>query len=402
MYAIFVSKIISDPEETPLEDGVILVDGEQIVEINQRTHVSLPARCKKIRLIGATALPGLIDGHAHASADIHAGSLQEQYATGVIDPTLRAVRNLRRALYSGVTTMRLLGERYGLLEVALRNAATQNAIIAPDLVVSGQPLRPRHGTAAFMARPADTPDELLTAVRDQYHLGADWIKIFATNRQKGHTYLAYLMGDLTEEPGYTHEQMRTIVVEAQYLHMEVAAHAIGGPAVEWAIKAGVRSIEHGNLLSEQDIDLLLHQGAFLSDPNLQLFFDTETGFSVMPTWQFQWWRNKVLKAQETTRMVMQACLQKGVKVVLGTDSIPGSLPREVIHLVKTLGWPITKALCTVTKWAAEMLKMENYLGTLAPGKYANILIVKGDPLVDISALLTPVIIVKRGMLYKTD
>lgn len=398
MYAIKVKMIITDPEKPPIKDGVILIENDKVVDIGPRGSVSFKPRSKTIRMNQATALPGFIDSHAHATADISLGTLQEFFTLDPAHAALWAVRNLELALRTGVTVMRLLGERYGSLEVALREAIASGRIAGPDLIISGRPIRPRHGTAAFMAQAADTPDELLRAIRNRYHLGVDWIKVFATNRQKGLSYTSYLIGDLTTEPGYTYDQLQMIVKEAKYLGLEVAAHAIGGEAVQWSIEAGVRSIEHGNLLNERDLDLMAVKGVFLSDPNLQLFFDKKKGFSTMPTWKLSWWREKVLKAADNTREVLTMAKQKGVKIALGTDSLPGTLSREVIHLVKTIGFPPETALCAVTKWSAELLKISDFAGTLEPGKYANIVLIKGNPFERIENICDVIAVIKRGFI----
>ena len=294
--------------------------------------------------------------------------------------------------------MRALGDR-GDVERRFKDAIDRGEIPGPRLVVSIRGLGPSHGTARFLASPADGVEELTKRIRENFGMGAQVIKLFVTNVQRGQSYEDYLRGDLTELPAYSRPELCAAIAEAHGLGMTVAGHAIGGPGMRWAIEAGIDSVEHANLMETRDIELLVKHGACVSDPNLQLFFDDETGFEGFETWKHDWWREKVLEARERTARVLPRAIKAGVKVCLGTDSTHASLWREAKHLVG-IGASTQEALLAVTKNGAELLRMEDQIGTLEPGKRADIISVQGDPLTDIEALRNVRLVMKDGQAYE--
>jgi imidazolonepropionase-like amidohydrolase len=247
--------------------------------------------------------------------------------------------------------------------------------------------------------PADGVDELRRRIRENYSMGAQCVKIFATNIQNGDRFEDYLHSDLTGVPAYSKEELQAAIDEAHNLGMTVAAHAIGGPAMRWAMELGIDSVEHANLLEEEDIECFLRYGTFLSDPNLQLFFDSETGFESFESWKIDWWRPKVIKAREQTRKYIPQAIRAGVKVCLATDSTHGSLWKEIELLVK-IGASPAEALLAVTRNSAQLLRMADQVGTLEPGKYADLISVRGDPLADITAVRRVGLVMKAGRQYQ--
>ena len=280
--------------------------------------------------------------------------------------------------------MRSLGEPAGL-DLRFKEAVERGTIIGPRLVISGRPLRPSHGTAAFLAVAADGEEEIRKRIRENFYHGASWIKLFVTNVMNGDRYVDYLLGDLTTTPAYSRKEIAAAIDEAHTLGLKVAAHAIGGPAMRWAIEEGVDSIEHANLLYEGDVELFVAHGTTLSDPNLQLFFDDVTGFHVHENWRFGWWREKVLDARERTRRFLPEALEAGVLICLGIDSNHPYLWKEVEHFVE-LGATPAQALAAVTTNTAALLGLEKEVGRIAPGMRADVIAVSGDPLADVRAL----------------
>ena len=242
-------------------------------------------------------------------------------------------------------------------------------------------------------------DEIRRRIRENFSVGAECIKIFITNIQNGDRYEDYLRSDLTDVPAYSKEEIWAAIDEAHQLGMPVAAHGIGGPALRWAMEAGIDSIEHGNLIEEEDIEHFLRSGTYLSDPNLYLFFDDEVGFETFESWKLDWWRPRVIAARERTARILPQAIKAGVKVCLATDSTHATLWREVGLLVK-LGISPAEALLTVTKNSAELLGLADKVGTLEPGKYADIISLRGDPLVDISAMRRVNLVMKAGKEYR--
>jgi imidazolonepropionase-like amidohydrolase len=252
----------------------------------------------------------MIDTHAHITANNKLRvSLYDHYTIDLTTAIIRGTMNLREDLASGVTTMRTLGD-IGNVELRFRNAIERGEIPGPRLVICIRALRPHHGTAKMLAEPADGVAEIQKKIRENFGMGADGVKVFATNGQNGDTFIDYIRGDLTGVPSYSKEELVGAVEQAHALGMKVAAHAIGGPAMRWAMESGLDSVEHANWIEEQDLDYLKY-GTRLSDPNLQLFFDDETGFVTFDTWKFDWWRAKVFQAREQTAQYLPELIKRG-------------------------------------------------------------------------------------------
>ena len=201
----------------------------------------------------------------------------------------------------------------------------------------------------------------------------------------GDTFEDYLRGDLTDVAAYSREEIEAAIGVSHDLGVPVAAHAIGGPAMRWAMEAGIDSIEHANLLEPEDVDLFVRSGAYLSDPNLQLFFDREVGFESFETWRMDWWRRRVERARERTARHLPEAVRAGVKVCLGTDSTHATLWREARALAD-LGVSNADAIRAVTTNTAGMLGVADRLGRLAPGYLADVIAVDGNPLEDVARL----------------
>ena len=403
MKTIIKSKqLIVDPEKPPIPNGVVIVQNDRIIDVGTSESVRIPQDGKVIDCTEQTVLPGLIDSHCHITMNGRACPefkvlLKEQppsdFTTAVIGGTI----NLQRDLASGVTTMRALGA-VGDIELRFREAIKTGEIPGPRLVICIRPLRPSHGTAYFIGAAADGPVELRKMIRQNFSMGADVIKLFVTNVSHGNTREDYRRGDLTQVPAYTREELFAAIGEAHDLGMKVAGHAIGGPAMRWAMEAGIDSVEHANMLEEQDIEYFIKYGTRLSDPNLQLFFDKETGFQAGEDYKKDWWRNKVVESTKLTKKYMSQAINVGVKFCLGVDSSHSFLWKEVKYLVE-LGASNSEALMAVTKNNAELLGMEDLIGTLEKGKLADIISVKGDPLKDITVLKDVSLVMKDGKQY---
>ena len=312
-------------------------------------------------------MAGLIDTHTHITANLHRNDSLEQHAA--TDPTtaaLRGARNLLEDLASGVTTMRTLGDPPGV-EVRFRTLIEAGELIGPRLLICDRAFRPSHGTAQFLATVADGADDLRRGIRENFYAGADWLKLFITNVMHGESYEDYLRGDLTDVPAYTTPEIEAAIAAAHELGMPVAAHAIGGEAMRAAIRAGIDSIEHANLAEPEDLELFVEHGTALSDPNLQLFFDAETGFETFSTWRYPWWREKVERARETTARFIPAAVAAGVPVCLAGDSLHGVLWREAKHLV-ALGAPPADALLAVTVERRGPARVAGRAGNARPGQ----------------------------------
>lgn len=392
-------QLITDAGKLPIPQGVVVVDGERIREVGKIGSVDIPPGSEVIDRTADTVMPGMIDTHAHITANNKFRvSLEEHYTLDLSTAIVRGTISLREDLASGVTTMRTLGDR-GDVELRFRNAIERGELPGPRLVISLRALRPSHGTASWLADTANGPAAIQEKIRASFAMGAQCVKVFATNVQNGEAFLDYLRGDLTGVAAYSKAELDAAAQQAHDLGMKVAAHAIGGPGMRWAMEAGIDSVEHANLLEAQDLECFEKYGTFLSDPNLQLFFDAETGFETFDTWKFDWWRTKVQKARELTSRYMPELVKRGGKVCLATDSTHANLWREAKHFV-AIGVSTRDALLAVTKNNAELLGMNDQVGTLEVGKLADVISVHGDPLSDITALRNIGLVMKAGKRYE--
>jgi imidazolonepropionase-like amidohydrolase len=397
------SKLLLDGTgNAEIPNGIVIVEGAEIVQIGRPEEVSLPRDYAVIDCSGETVLPGLIEAHSHIqncaanrfkrtaeSADIRSQkpALLKQIHT---------YRNCLEDMASGVTTIRSLGSDDDS-DIVLRDLIESGALIGPRILASGRPMRPSHGTARNLARIADGVEGVRKAVRESVVNGADVIKAFATNIQAGTGEAAYRQGDLTGVPAYTRAELEAICDEAHRAGLKAAFHAIGGPALRWAMEGGADSIEHANLMEEADIEVFLKTGCFLSDPNLYLFFDKEFGFESRPAWRDlpTWWREKVAAAREKTRTCHRKAYEAGVPFALALDSGHGLLWREAKCMVEVLGASPMDTILALTGNSARLCGLDN-TGTLKAGNKADLISVRGNPLEDITDLQHVGLIMKEG------
>jgi imidazolonepropionase-like amidohydrolase len=343
-----------------------------------------------------TVMAAMVDPHTHITINNSYGiPLSEHFDLDYATAVLRGADNLRKDLKTGVTTMRALGDRIGI-EKSFRDTIERRELQAPRLQVCVRALRPSHGTAPFLAYPADGTEELKRKIGENIDEGADWTKLFITNVRDGETFEDYLRGDLTDVAAYSRDEIDTAIAFSHDRGVPVCAHAIGGDAMRWAMEAGIESIEHANLLTEADVDLFVKSGAYLSDPNLQLFFDSESGFESFGSWEWELWRERVEIARELTVRWMPEAVKAGVKICLATDSTHATLWRDARCLVE-LGVSEADALKAVTVNGAEMMGLSDDVGKVAPGMLADLIALGGNPLDDIEALRDVRMVMKEGV-----
>ena len=404
-FALSCDLLVDGTDRAPIENGVLLVQDDRITAVGTATEVSIPDGFERIDCSGQTVLPGLINSHSHIAwsgasfAGPAAASITEQETLPLEIKAIAAHANLLQELASGVTTVRSLGESRGM-DIILRDAIDSHRLAGPRLLASGVPLRSGHGTAAFLGEVADGESELRRAVRKRVSEGVDVIKVFATNIQAGSGETAYRRGDLTEVAAYTKEELRIVAEEARRAGVPVAAHAIGGPALRWSAEVGVDSVEHANLLAEEDIEVLVKTGCVLSDPNYYLFFDEEFGFTSRKTWSQlpEWWRDKVAKTGERTRNVHRKAVQEGVTISLALDSGHGFMWRELRCMVDVIGATPLEAIAAVTRNSAALCGLPD-IGTLEPGKRADVISVRGNPLANIESMKDVALVMRDGVRY---
>ena len=378
-----------------------VADGGVILPAN------LPPDSTVIDLSQATVLPGLIDAHTHIFLQ------GEVPAEGGYDVQLlkhplafraaRATVSARRALEQGFTTLRDMeteGAGYG--DVGIKQAIEAGYIPGPRLFVSTRAISttggyPLEGYAPEIEVPKgvqiiDGPVEARKAAREQLDHGADWIKVYMTHR----SWLGK-NGELVSQPTLTVEELRAIVDETHGWGKKVACHAYSGEGLQRALDGGCDSIEHGLVLTDAQIAQMIKQGTWLC-ATLSVYYgdwapaDTPAG---------QRGRKRVSAHEESFRKALKA----GVKIAFGTDigGIPWSEPiaQEFPRMVE-FGMAPMEAIRSATSRAAELLEMQGRLGVIAPGAYADVVAVAGDPLANVKILENIAFVMKDGKVFKND
>jgi imidazolonepropionase-like amidohydrolase len=333
-----------------------------------------PAGVRTLDVRGKYVMPGLIDAHTHAS---------DQAA-------------FRRALESGVTTVRSAGVSF-YVDVGFHELVKKGAVAGPDVVTAGYHVRPQLAADAFLSDPqysdlmagVTTIDRMRRAVQMNLAHGVDWIKILATERA----------GTADTDPRkqvYSEDEIRAIVQEAATKNVPVEAHAHGDEGAMAAVRAGVRSIEHGTYLSDATLQLMKEKGAYF-DPTYTTVIDlTDAGgdydvaaLRIRGQHMLPRLRDAVVRAHKM-----------GVKVVTGGDTGygPGSLTRigqEIAHFVE-MGFTNLEAIQSATIVNAEMLRLEKSIGVVEAGYEADVIAVEKNPLENITTVQDPVLVISNG------
>jgi imidazolonepropionase-like amidohydrolase len=402
---IRAGKLIDGKSDKPRRDQVILIRGNRIESVSDATSAKIPAGATEIDLSKETVLPGLIDSHTHIflqGEDPAQGGYDANILTAPL--ALRAARATvaaRRALEQGFTTLRDVeteGAGYG--DVGIKQAIEGGYIPGPRLLVSTRAISttggyPLEGYAPELEMPkgaqiVDGPVEARKAAREQLDHAADWIKVYMTHRS-----WVGKNGELVSQPTLTVEELRAIVDETHGWGKKVACHAYGGIGLQRALDGGCDSIEHGLDISDAQIAQMLKQGTWYV-PTLSVYY-TDWAAADTPGGQ----RDR-LRAS-THEVSFKKALNAGVKIVFGTDmgGIPWTEPiaQEFSRMVE-FGMPPMDAIQSATSRAAVMLDMEGKIGVVAPGAFADIVAVSGDPLHDIKALEGVQFVMKDGQVFR--
>jgi imidazolonepropionase-like amidohydrolase len=379
--------LIDGVGDTPIENGMVAVEDSRLIYAGPaRTEALGRYGDAEVRnLKGMTIMPGMIDVHVHLSLDGSPAYIQRILNETPALCAIKAVNKVRRIVDSGFTTIRTLGDP-GQIDIAVKQAIEAGEITGPRLLASGRAITmtgghgdmfPPHVMIEGMGRIVDGPDEARKAAREQLKVGADNIKLMATG------------GGMSPGPGtvaqLTIEEMQAAVEEAEKWGKTTAAHAIGRDGIVNALKAGVRTIEHGTFLDQEGIDLLLKKKGYLV-PTLAAFKTIKYGKEGgVPEYTLE----KVRYFATAHYTNLKKAIQAGVKVVTGTDAgTPFNYHGESAYELECLvanGLSPMRAIHAATSVAAEALKLD-HTGSLASGKEADLIAVEGDPLKDIRLL----------------
>ncbi|MGE5326846.1 MAG: amidohydrolase family protein [Deltaproteobacteria bacterium] len=387
-----------------LEHQIILIENGRIKEIGSagsvRPHV--PAGAKTINLSRETVLPGLIDCHTHITFDPTSVGYR---GLGISYPreALIGAKNARITLEAGFTSVRNLGAD-GYADVALRDAIDAGDVPGPRMQVSGPPLSITGGHADnnLLAPQFDYQNEgvangvpgVMAKVRENIKYSADVIKFMASGG-------VLSKGDRADLEQYSPEEMRAIVAESHRLGRKVAAHAHAAVAIKDAVEAGVDSIEHGSFMDEEDIQLMKEHGTYLC-PTLYLmdwFMENYQKLGLTP--------DMIAKAKivmPAARENVSRAMREGVKIAFGTDAAvyPHGLNAHEFPVMVRMGMTPLAAIQSATVNAADLLGWPNSVGTLEPGKFADLIAVDGDPLSDTRALEHVKFVMKGGEVVKNE
>ncbi len=381
-----------DVKEKKIDEGIdIVIEGGIIKEIGKNIEDMKYRDAERLDLSGKYLLPGLINSHVHlfldGSVNVMA-SLQEDAGVKL----LKAANFAYDFLKSGVTTVRDLGG-VNYLDLSLREAINRGIIDGPRYLVSGKPIVMTGGHGYFFAREADGPDEVRKAARENLKKGVDVLKFMATG------------GVLTPgvEPGspqLTYEEMKAGIEEAHKAGKKAAAHAQGNEGIKNAIRAGIDSIEHGIFLDDEAISMMIDRGTYLVPTLSAGYLIAEEGKEAgIPAYTVE----KSKRVMDPYYKSFRLACERGAKIAFGTDAgtplnFHGPVTLEMKLMVKH-GLKVWDAIRAATIVAAELLGMDDKIGSVEVGKFADLVVLDGNPLEDLDVFTIPNLVMKDGDIY---
>ncbi len=397
-------KLIDVRTQQVVAERTVVVEDTRIVRVDAG-FTSPDGEAEVIDLESHTCIPGLMDLHVHLSSEQNPNATVQRFTLNAADFAYRSVGNARKTLMAGFTTVRDVGSVYGV-NVSLRNAINQRLIDGPRMFVSGNlsstggPGDPTNGWRGdIMGDPGpddgiiNSPEEARKAVRQRYKEGVNMIKIHAT----GAVLSLTTNGD---GPQMTEDEMRAIVETAADYGFHVAAHAHGAEGIKRAVRAGVRSIEHGTLADDEAIELMRQAGTYLVPTISAGEFVSEK--AKIDGFFPEIIREKAASIGPKSKSTFSRAYKAGVNIAFGTDAgVPahGDNGREFEYMVEA-GMPPLEAIRAATLSAATLLEVEDRLGTIEPGKLANIIAVPEDPTQNISIMEHVSFVMKEGVVFK--
>jgi len=383
--------LIDGTGAAPLVDAAVVIDGDRITAAGPRLAATWPADAEVVDMRGRTIIPGLIDAHDHLAS--HGYALATRW--GLDEPAstahVRTARVLAETLAMGYTTVR----DGGGLDAGFKVAVEQGLIPGPRLVLGIQIVSPTGGIGDRMSPSghsccavhdpllpesvANGPDEVREVVRTMVRAGADVIKTATTggaSSRPGHGPL---------DAAFSLQEMQALVTESHALDRRVMCHALGGPGLRTALEAGVDSIEHGCYLDEEPTLMakMAAQGTFFV-PTLTVYVYHRESASPHV-------RARAVALHPHHVATVQRALELGVPIAAGTDAGGHGHPKNALELKYLVEAGLTpmQALRAATQWAAQCLGLERELGTLEKGRVADLVVVNGSPLADVTVLLDP-------------
>jgi len=405
--ALKAARLIDGTGAATVTNAIIIVTNNRITAVGSAGSVSVPPGAKVIDLGNVTLLPGFIDAHTHLVGRVLGDPDGDMAAVRDFDSfgAILGVLHARDTLLAGFTSVRNVGASGQFDDMALRKAINEGWTIGPRMETAGHAIgitgghcdengfRPGILSLGPIDGVANGPEEIRAAVRYQIKYGADVIKTCATGGVLSE-------GDAVGATQYSFEELKALVDEANKLDRKVAAHAHGTEGIKLAVRAGVSSIEHGSFLDEEGARMMAERGTFLV-PTLMAGEAVEKAAKsgVLKGLRAE----KALAAAAAMRRGIKFAVANKVQIALGTDAgvIPhGTNAREFFLMVEWGGLSPMESIMAGTMNGAKLLGWDKNLGSLSPGKWADIVAVQGDPLKDIHAMEKVVFVMKNGVVYK--
>ena len=382
----------------------IVVEGNKIAAV-QKGYTTPAGTDRVVDLKNKTVLPGLIDMHVHLETETRRGGAGDRFTQNVPDITFQAAKYAKTTLLAGFTTVRDLGGSG--INVALRNAVNRGITDGPRIMTVGKSIATTGGHADptngyrrdLMGDPGplegviNGPDEARKAVRQRYKEGSDLIKITATggvlsNAKDG------------QGPQFTDDELKAIVETAKDYGFAVAAHAHGAEGIKRAIRAGVQTIEHGTFMDDEAIELFKKHGTYYVATIIagKTVADSARMFGYYPALVTP----KALAVGPKIQATFARAYKAGVKIAFGTDAgvyIHGYNAKEFEYMVEA-GMPPVEAIRSALMTNAKLLGMDTQIGSIEPGKFADIIAVNENPIQNIKTLQTVTFVMKDGKQYK--
>jgi imidazolonepropionase-like amidohydrolase len=404
---IHVGKLINGRDGKIYPEQTIVVRGQAIVAV--KSGFQKPGQNDLVVDLRAhTVLPGLMDMHTHLMMQHHKKVYSDKFFLNDADLAFRSSQYARRTLLAGFTTVRDLGDN-GVISISLRQAIQKGWVIGPRIFTSGKSLAttgghadPTNGQKGRFKQDAGPEngvingvDDARKAVRSRYKDGADLIKLTATGG-------VLSLAANGQNPQFMMEELKAVVATARDYGMTVAVHAHGTEGMKRAVLAGVDSIEHGTYMTDEVMDLMKERGTYMV-PTL-----AAGAWVAKKANEDDYFPAVVRPKAAAIGPVIQRTFARahaaGVKIAFGTDSgvSPHGDNAYEFELMVAAGMPPMKAIQSATIEAAKLLKMDDKLGTVEPGKMADLVAVKGDPIEDIRLLQAVDFVMKNGIIYKQN
>jgi imidazolonepropionase-like amidohydrolase len=401
---VHCGKLIDGKNRSAQNQMTLVIEGRMIVAVEKGYAVANTGD-ELIDLSQKTVLPGLIDLHVHLESETNKDQALQRFTLNDADVALRSALFARKTLMAGFTTVRDVGGSG--VNVALRNAINQGVTEGPRIFTAGKSIATTGGHADptngyrrdLMGDPGpregviNSPEDARQAVRQRYKDGSDLIKITATGG-------VLSIAKDGSGPQFTDEELAAIISTAKDYGMHVAAHAHGAEGMKRAVLAGVTTIEHGTKMTEEVMDLMKQRGTFYVPTITAGRFVAEQ--AKVPDYYHPAVVPKALEIGPMIQDTFRKAYKRGVKIAFGTDAgvFPhGQNAKEFGYMVEAGMAPID-AIHAATVVNAGILGIYDKVGTLEPGKFADIIATDGNPLDDIHALETVTFIMKEGKVYK--